>query len=231
MSLLERTRSLEVRVKRQREQQVREHLAKIVRDRTRNLEKHLNRLAVAGARAAALEEAGHERSHWPAPPLGAFEAYDLQGDALSIESPRQDEWQKFVLTLDKFVDKIDKLVAQDVKRTKKSFLEGVTSEELRGYLADPSSQSQVQGLLNALETLQQKNWETLPGPELLRILASAGTFRDDVVRLREMGASEDLLRFLTLAGKGEAPLTSLTEPLREELEKRQLLSRLRLTMK
>lgn len=231
MSLLDRTRSLEVLAKRQREHQEREHFAKTIRDRTKNLEKHLNQLAAAAARTDALEKENHQRSPWPAPPLAAFASYDSQGDAPSIESPRQAEWQKFVLALGKFIEKVDKLAAQDVKRTKMSALEGIAAEELRGHLADPSSQMRAQGLLDTLEVLQRNSWEALPGPELLQIVKRARSFRDDVIGLRETGASQELLLFLALARKDGAPLTSLTEPLRAELEQRQFLSRLRLVLK
>jgi hypothetical protein len=231
MSLLGRTQSLEARAKRQGERDKREQLAGEVRARTKNLEKHLSQLAATSARADALREAEQKLSQWPPPPMSAFEAYDPNGDALSTDASRKAEWEKFVLALGKFVETTSKLVTQDLKRTKKSALEGITEEELRGYLADPSSQRQVQALLDTFLALEQKNWEGLAGPDLRQILALARAFRDEVVRQRETGASAELLRFLTLARKDGASLTSLTGPLRAELEERQLLSRLRLVIK
>ncbi len=232
MTLLERTQILEARAKRQREHEARETIAERIRDRTKHLEKYLKRLAVARARATALEEAGHERAPWPAPPVAAFSVYDLKGVApVSVESTRQAEWEKFVLALGKFVEKTERTVAQDVRRAKKSALEGVSSEDLRGYLGDPSTENQGQQLLNILERLEQKNWEALPGPELLQVSQQARVLREAVVCLRETGASEELLRFLTLARNDGAPLDALTDTLHSELETRKLLGRLRIFFK
>lgn len=231
MSLLARTQTLQARAKRRREQEKRELFADGIRARTKNLEKHLRQLAVARARAAALEEMGLERSPWPPVPAPTFAAYDLGGSPISVDAPRQDEWETFVLALSKFVEKIEKLLAQDIKRAKKATLDGITADDLHDYLADPSAQNQVQRLLETLESLQQRNWEAVGGAELLQLLKQANTFRDEVVRQRETGASGSLLGFLALARKDGAPLTSMTDELRAELEARKLLGRLRLILR
>jgi len=62
-------------------------------------------------------------------------------------------------------------------------------------------------------------------------LQQPSTFRDDVTRLRESGASENLRAFLAQARNDGAPLDVLTDTLRKELEERKLLGRLRLVLK
>lgn len=232
MTLLERTQSLTARAKQRREQEAREEVAKAVRARTKNLEKLLEQLEAAFARAEALDRARQPRSPWPAPPVATFSAYDQGGKApISVESTRQSEWEKFVLALGKFVKKAEEAVAQDVKRAKQAALEGISPEDLRGYVDDPSTEAQAQVLLETFGALRNKPWEALSGAELAAILQQASDFRDSFVRLRETGASESLRQFLARARKDGAPLAALTDELRAELAARKLLDRLRLILR
>ncbi|WP_437991287.1 hypothetical protein [Sorangium sp. So ce145] len=232
MTLLERTQSLTTRAKQRREHDLREEVAKHIRARTKNLEKHLQQLETAWARAEALDRAGRQRSPWPAPPVVAFDAYEQKGGApISVESTRQEEWDKFVVALGKFVKKAEEAIAQDIKRARQDALEDNLLEDLHTYLHDPSTERQAQDLLGILRSLQEKRWETLSGADLGAVLQKARDFCENVVRLRETGSSEDLRRFLALARKDGAPLEALTDPLRAELETRKLLGRLRLTLR
>lgn len=232
MTLLERTRTLEANAKRQREQAMREEVAAEVRARTSNLEKLLTRLVTARSRAEALRSTNHVRSPWPAPPVQAFAAYDPAATSpVSVESTRRDEWQKLVLTLDAHIKKVEKLVEQDIKRAKREALSGISAEEILGYQLDPSTEGQAKQLLATHQSLTQRNWETLSGSDILDVLRRAGTFREDVTRLRESGASEELRAFLAQAREGRAPLDALTDALRAELSRRKLLGRLCLVLK
>ncbi|MDI1450820.1 hypothetical protein [Polyangium sp. 6x1] len=232
MTLLERTQSLAARAKQRREQEKREEVAKKVRARTRNLEHLLEQLDAARERAASLDGAGHARTSWPAPPISAFDAYDPKGGtSITIEADRQNEWEKFVLLLGKFVKKADEAVAQDVKQAKQNALEGISPEDLRSYLDDPSTERLAQDLLKSLESLRARRWEALSGAELGAALHEAATLRENVVRLRETGASEELLKFLALARKDGAHVDALTNTLRAELASRKLIDRLRLVLR
>jgi hypothetical protein len=231
MTLLERAQALELRAKRQREFEAREVVAETIRARTKNLVGHLRRIEGARARVTALDDAGRERSPWLAPPVAALHVYAQGGAGVSVASTRQPEWESFVLALGNFAERVEKLVGQDVRRAKRIALEGISTEDLRGFFEDPSTESQARRLLDTFESLDQSNWDGLSGPELLRTLKLAAAFRADVVRLRETGASEELRRFLALARGGGAELGALTDPLRAELETRKLLGRLRVVLK
>jgi hypothetical protein len=232
MTLLERAQGLELRVRREHEHEVRGSVAETVRARTKNLETHVGKLATARARAAALEAAGRERSSWPLPPVAAFDVYRPKGVApISVESTRQREWEKFVTALGKFVERVEKLVGQDIKRAKRSALDDVSLEDLSAYLDDPSTETEARQLLGTLDSLEGSNWETMPAAELLQALQRATAFREQVARLRENGASAELLGFLGLVRNEGAPLSALTGTLRTELDARKLFGRLRLVLK
>lgn len=233
MTLLQRTQALEAKAKRQREQQVREEVAKSVRARTSSLEKSLVKLGTARLRAEALQSANHVRSSWPNPPLQAFAAYDPAATSpVSVESARQAEWDHFAPAFDTYVKKVEKVVEQDIKRAKKSALDGISADEIRDYQGDPSAEQQAVRLLDTLQSLTQRNWETLTEPELLGVLQRASAFREDVTRLRENGASQELRAFLARAARKDgAALDELTEALRAELKSRKLLARLRLVLR
>ncbi len=232
MTLLARTQALEAKAKRRREQDIRGEVAKTVRLRTANLEKALAKLETAHSRAEALGNAGHVRSSWPAPLVQALAGYDPEGASpISVESTRQAEWEKFTLSLGTFLKKVEKAIEQDIKRAREISLDGISTEEIRGYQDDPSTEEQAKKLLTRLEGLVQQTWEALSGPQLREVLQQARTFRDDVTRLRESGASENLRTFLAQAKKDGAPLDVLTDQLRKELEERKLLGRLRLVLR
>lgn len=232
MTLLARTQALEAKAKRRREQDTRGEVAKAVRLRTANLEKALAKLDTAHSRAEALENAGHVRSSWPAPPVQALAGYDPAGASpISVESTRQDEWEKFTLSLSTFLKKVEKVVEQDIKHARETALDGISTEELRGYQDDPSTEEQAKQLFTTLQAISQRSWETLSGPQLSEVLQQARAFRDDVTRLRESGASENLRTFLAQARKDGAHLDVLTDQLLKELEERKLLGRLRLVLR
>lgn len=232
MTLLERTQALEAKAKRRREQDTRGAVAEHVRARTRSLDKALTKLRTARSRADALENTGHVRSAWPVAPIRALAEYGPAGDSpISVESPRQTEWEKFTLSLGEFVKKVEKAVEQDIKRAKKTALDGISTEEFRGYQDDPSTEEEAEQLLTRFQELHERTWETLAGPALQEVLQQASALRDDVTRLRESGASELLRAFLAQARGNGAVLDLLTDPLRKELEERKLLGRLRLVLK
>lgn len=232
MTLLERARKLEERAKRQRTQEERESVAQTLRDRTSNLERLAGRLESARARVATLREANHCVSAWPAKPLAAFQAYDSKSVAARTTDAGDQAWKKFVVAFEKFVDKTEKAVRQDIADAKKIALDGLSARGLASYEADPLTQSTARELLRRLDHLDQTKWDGVSPPDLLDLIHRANTLRAEVVRMQESGASNELLGFLALLRQADgAPITAMTSQLRDELEARNLLGRIRLVLR
>jgi hypothetical protein len=232
MTLLERARKLEERAQRQRTREERESIAQTLRDRTTNLERLVGRLESARERAATLREANHRASAWPAQPVAAFQAYDSKSASAWTTDAGDQAWKKFMVAFDKFVDKTETAVRQDIADAKKLALDGVSSRSLVSYEADPLTQVTARELLRRLDHLSQTKWDSVSPPELLDIIHRANALRAEVVRMQESGASTQLLEFLALLRQPDgAPFTAMTPQLRDELEARNLIGRTRLVLR